>query len=91
MTVFVDTANKGAVNMREEPRVTARILMQIPYKTSLEAEYVTSEWSKVTYDNKQGYIMTKFLSNGKSITKSDLQQIYNSLKDTLAVIEKILK
>lgn len=35
--------------------------------------------------------MTEFLSNGKSITKSDLQQIYDSLKATLSTIEKILK
>lgn len=35
--------------------------------------------------------MTEFLSSGKSITKSDLQEIYNSLKSTLQTIEKILK
>jgi len=91
MTVFVNTANKGTVNLREEPRRAARILAQIPYKTSLEAEYVDSEWSKVTYNGKTGYVLTEFLSSGKSITKSDLQQIYNSLKDTLTIIEKILK
>lgn len=91
MTVFVDTANKGTVNLREEPRRAARILAQIPYKTSLEAEYVDSEWSRVTYNGKTGYILTEFLSSGKSITKGDLQQIYNSLKDTLTIIEKILK
>lgn len=91
MTVFVNTANKGTVNLREEPRRVAHILAQIPYKTSLEAEYVDSEWSRVTYNGKTGYVLTEFLSSGKSITKSDLQQIYNSLKDTLTIIEKILK
>ena len=35
--------------------------------------------------------MTEFLSSGKSITKNDLQEIYNSLKSTLQTIEKILK
>lgn len=77
--------------MRAEPRKTAKILAQIPYKTQLEVEYVDSTWSKTTYNNKTGYIMTEYLSSGKSITKSDLQQIYDSLKSTLLTIENILK
>ena len=77
--------------MRAEPRKTAKILAQIPHKTQLEVEYVDSTWSKTTYNNKTGYIMTEYLSSGKSITKSDLQQIYDSLKSTLSTIENILK
>ena len=77
--------------MRAEPRKTAKILAQIPYKTQLEVEYVDSTWSKTIYNNKTGYIMTEYLSSGKSITKSDLQQIYDSLKSTLSTIENILK
>lgn len=91
MKVFVDTINKGTVNMRAEPSRKAKILTQIPYKTQLEAEYVNSEWSKVGYNGKIGYVMTEFLSSGKSVTKSDLQQIYDSLKKTLETIEKVLK
>lgn len=91
MTVYVNTANKGTVNMRAEPSKSARVLAQIPYKTSLEAEYVNNSWSKVEYNNKTGYVMTEFLSSGKSVTHSDLQQIYDSLKETLAIIEKVLK
>lgn len=91
MNVTVNTANKGTVNLRAEPSKTGKILAQIPNKTPLEAEYVDSTWSKITYNGQVGYVMTEFLSNGKSITKSDLQQIYNSLKDTLKTIEKILK
>ena len=91
MNVTVNTANKGTVNLRAEPSKTGKILAQIPNKTPLEAEYVDSTWSKITYNGQVGYVMTEFLSNGKSITKSDLQQVYNSLKDTLKTIEKILK
>lgn len=91
MTVYVNTANKGTVNLRAEPSRTGKILVQIPYKTELEVEYVDSTWSKTTYNGKTGYVMTEFLSSGASITKSDLQQIYDSLKSTLAAIEKILK
>jgi uncharacterized protein YgiM (DUF1202 family) len=91
MTVYVNTANKGILNMRAQPTPTGKILAQIPYKTSLEVEYVDSTWSKTTYNGQIGYVKTEYLSNGKSITKSDLQQIYNSLKNALETIEKILK
>ena len=91
MTVYVNTADKGTLNMREKPEKAGKILERIPYKTQLEAEYVDSTWSKVGYNGKIGYVMTEFLSSGKAITKSDLEQIYNSLKDTLTIIEKILQ
>jgi len=38
MTVYVNTANKGVLNLRAEPTTTGKILAQIPYKTSLEVE-----------------------------------------------------
>ena len=91
MTVYVSTSNKGSLNLRAEPSSTSKILAQIPYKTQLEAEYYDSTWSKVIYNKKEGYVKTEFLSSGKAITKSDLQEIYDSLKQTLATIEKILK
>lgn len=91
MTVYVNTADKGTLNMREKPEKASKILERIPYKTQLEAEYIDSTWSKVGYNGKIGYVMTEFLSSGKAITKSDLEQIYNSLKDTLTIIEKILQ
>ena len=91
MTTYVNTTNKGTLNLRAEPSKTGRILAQIPYHTSLEAEYVDNTWSKVSYKGQVGYVMTEFLSNGKAITRSDLEQIYNSLKSTLETIEKILK
>jgi uncharacterized protein YgiM (DUF1202 family) len=91
MTVYVNTANKGTLNLRAEPSPSAKVLARIPYHTSLESEYVDNTWSKVTYNDKTGYVKTEFLSNGKAVTRSDLEQIYNSLKSTLETIEKILK
>ena len=91
MTAYVNTNDKGKLNMREKPEKTSKVLAQIPYKTSLEVEYYNSVWSKVIYNDKTGYVMTEYLSIGKSITKADLQQIYDSLKSTLATIENILK
>lgn len=91
MTVYVSTANKGSVNLRESTSKSSKILAQIPYGTALEVQYVDSTWSRTGYNGKVGYVMTEFLSNGKAITKSDLQQVYDSLKKTLETIEKILK
>ena len=82
MTVFVDTTNKGTVNLRESPSRTSKILMHVPYKTLLEVN---------NYKNCPGYIMTEFLTSTKIITKHDLQEIYDSLKQSLETIEKILK
>lgn len=91
MTAYVNTANKGTLNLRAAPDSKSKILAQIPYHTSLEVEYVDNNWSKTTYNDQTGYVKTEFLSNGKPITRSDLQQIYNSLKQTLATIENVLK
>lgn len=86
MIVHVNTPNKGTVNMRVAPEKDARILTQIPYQTKLDAIVVDSNWMQVSYDNQTGYVMSKFLSSN-----SILQEIYDSLKTTLALIEKALK
>jgi len=91
MQAYVNTPNKGTLNMRAEPNKTSKILTTIPYKASVEAEYVNNTWSKIIYNGQTGYVMTEFLSNGKAVTRSDLEQIYNSLKSTLETIEKVLK
>ena len=92
MKTFVNTANKGTLNMRAEPSSNAKVLAQIPYGTELETTSTTSDWSQVTYNGKTGYVMNKFLGEkSKQITKNDLQKIYNSLKENLTAIENILK
>lgn len=86
MKVRVKTQNKGKVNMRAEPTTTARILIQIPNQTELDATVVNDTWSQVTYNGQSGYIMSEFL-----VSDNYLQEIYDSLKATLALIEKALK
>ena len=91
MTVYVKTNNKGSVNLREKPDKSSKALAQIPYQTKLEIQYVDGTWSKTTYNGKTGYVMTEFLSTEKAFTKTELQAIYDSLKSTLTMIEKLLK
>lgn len=91
MTTYVNTPNKGTLNLRSEPNSNSKILARIPYNTALEVESTINDWSKVIYNNIEGYVMNQFLGDKKSITKDDLQKIYSSLKDTLKTIENILK
>lgn len=92
MKTFVNTPNKGTVNLRAEPSTSSKILAQIPYRTELETDFTTLDWSQVTYQGKTGYVMNKYLGEStKQFTKEDLQRIYNSLKSTLSTIEDILK
>ena len=92
MTTYVNTSNKGTLNLRAAPSTSSAVLAQIPYGTALETEFTSNEWSKVTYNGKTGYVMNKFLGELKTqITKEDLQRIYNSLKSTLQTIENVLK
>ena len=91
MTVYVKTNNKGSVNLREKSDKSSKALAQIPYQTKLEIQYVDGTWSKTTYNGKTGYVMTEFLSAEKAFTKTELQAIYDSLKSTLTMIEKLLK
>ena len=92
MITYVNTSNKGSLNLRAEPSKTAKVLAQIPYGTKLETDPTTTEWCKVNYQQYTGYVMSQFLSSvNKQFTKADLQKIYDSLKSTLQTIENILK
>ena len=91
MKTFVNTPNQGTLNMRAEPSSAAKVLAQIPNGTQLEVQATTETWSEVTYNGNKGYVMNKYLGENKNISKTDLQKIYDSLKSTLATIEKILK
>ena len=90
MTVYVKTANKGKLNLRAKPNGT--LIAQIPYGTQLEAAETEGAWTKVTYNDKTGYVKTEFLAvANNTLTKDDLQKVYNSLQQALKTIETILK
>ena len=91
MIMFVNTTNKGNLNMRAEPSLTAKVLAQIPYGTKLEIIHTTNDWSEIEYNGLKGYVMNKFLKESSNISKEDLKRIYNSLQQTLKTIEGVLK
>lgn len=76
--------------MRAEPNANSGRITQIPYGTELEIEKVNDEWAKTSYNNKEGYVIFKYLSTKDEITKASLQRIYDKLSDTLNTIKEVL-
>lgn len=92
MIVYVKTQNGGPLNMRREASTSSAVLATIKNGTKLEVERINDTWSKTTFSDKVGYVMNKFLSENTNVDdKESLQKIYNSLKETLALIEQALK
>lgn len=94
MSKLIVTATSGkTVNLRQQPSTTSKIIQAIPLTTEVELiEKTSTTWYKVKYLETEGYMMAKYLKQKQStITQSDLRKVYNSLSETLVLIEKILK
>ena len=72
MIAYVSTNNKGKLNLRAEPSINAKVLVQIPYGKQVNIESVEGEWSKITYEQYNGYVKSEFLSTSSGVTKQDL-------------------
>lgn len=94
MSKLIVTANSGkTVNMRLQPTTTSKIVQAIPLSSEVELiEKTSTTWYKIKYLDKEGYMMAKYLKQKQSnISQEDLRKVYNSLNETLTLIEKILK
>ena len=62
---YVKTANHGSLNMREVTTVDSMKVGTIPYGERVAIiEYLDNNtWARVEYDGKQGFVMTRYLSN----------------------------
>ena len=90
--MFVKTPNHGALNLREKPNASGKVLAQIPDGAELECTIVNNDWAQIDYNGYNGYSKREFLSSGSnSITKENLKRIYDSLSDTLKLIDEVLK
>ena len=90
LTVTASTGN--TVNMRARPSTSSSIVKQVPTKTTVKLiEKTSTEWYKVQYGSLTGYMMAKFLKSNTGLSQEDLHTVYNQLKDTLVLIEKILE
>ena len=93
MIMYVKTPNQGTLNMRDKPDTRGMVLKKIPNGTILEAK-IDGDWAKVTYSGETGYVMANYLTDqdtSVSVTKEDLQKVYDGLQAVLKTIENILK
>ncbi len=56
------TTKKGSLNLRQDDASNATILTTIPQYTVINVLQKGKIWSKVTYGNHTGYVMTEFLT-----------------------------
>ena len=94
MSKLIVTATSGkTVNLRKQPNTSSGIIKQIPISTEVELiEKSSDTWYKINYNGTEGYMMAKYLKQKQStISQEDLRKVYNSLSETLSLIEKILK
>jgi uncharacterized protein YgiM (DUF1202 family) len=88
----VATNNKGTLNLREGASSKAAILAKIPYGETVEADEPVDGWSHVNYKGKDGYVKYEYLDTGHTVSATPtLQDIYDSLKATLKLIEEAMK
>ena len=93
MIMYVKTPNQGTLNLRDRPDTKGMILTKIPNGAILETK-IEGDWAKVTYNSETGYVMAKYLTDqdtSVSVTKEDLQKVYDGLQAVLKTIENILK
>lgn len=58
----------GSLNLREKPRLDARVVTTIPRGTMLAVSYLDSQWAKTQYAGYNGFVMRSFLSGAADAT-----------------------
>lgn len=58
----------GALNLRKEPSKSATVLGQYPTGTWVEVLEAGIDWSRVSVDGKEGYMMSQYLTTGTAGT-----------------------
>ena len=56
----------GGLNLRQQPSLSAKVLGQYPTGTWMTVLSEDGEWSKVSVNGKEGYVMNKYLSSAAS-------------------------
>ena len=68
-------ATTAAVNLREGPSTSNKVIMTVPKGASVTVSSTSNGWAAVNYSGKSGYISTKYLSGlaGGSGASTDTQ------------------
>lgn len=64
--------NASSLNLRSEAHTTAIVLAKLPQGAAVTIESETGAWSKITVNEKTGYVATKFLSKTKVARKKQV-------------------
>ncbi|MDI9520720.1 MAG: peptidoglycan-binding protein [Bacillota bacterium] len=60
-TMYVYTANKGSLNLRNRPSSGKTTIAQIPYGTSVSVLSSGNGWTKISVNGRTGYVVSSFL------------------------------
>ncbi len=61
LTAVVRTGNNGPLNMRESAEKNSTLLERIPNNSLLKVLEKGDEWTRILYNDLEGYVMTSFL------------------------------
>lgn len=88
MTATVYASSGSTVNMRSEASAKAKIIEQIPIRSTVDVISVGGEWTQIKHKDMTGYMMTKFLKFNEDddmivVSRAKLQQVYDLLGELL--------
>ena len=91
-TMIVSTPDGGTLNMREQPSKNADIIARIPNGTPVDVIGTTTDWYKLDYNGKEGWVMSKYLTDPSSdpqgqviVPREELERIYDIIGDWLGL------
>ena len=94
MKVVVINTQDNVVRARENPSLDSQVVFTIPQGDMAIAEYENSEWSKVIYNGKTGYIISCFLKESDSalvsMTTDELKDLCKQVEGLLNTLKKFL-
>ena len=90
MKAIVYASSGSTVNLRTAPSKVSSIMLAVPVNSAVEVKKADEDWSLVSYGEKTGYMMTKFLKytgdfNGDTVLvpRAKLEQIYKEIQEIL--------
>lgn len=90
MTATVYASQGQTVNMRNRPDLHASLVSKVPVRSTVNVISSGAEWCQISYEDKSGYMMTKFLKIKEDtdemilVSRQKLQEIYNMIGELLA-------
>ena len=93
--VTLKGGNESApLNMRASRDTHSALLAQIPQGTEVELLDAGETWSRIKYDGKTGFVLTKFVQSGTddhadeekiTVNRAELEQVYDIIGDMLGL------